>query len=334
MTPLAPHLTAWFLERLPAEQCMSPHTIDSYATAFRLLLTFTAARVHTQPADLAFEHLDAAVVLAFLEHIQSERKNGGRTRNARLAAIKSFMKFMQYRVPSGLDQVRRVLGIPKQRVDMPLVGHLETDQVKAVLGAPDATSREGARDRAFLLLAVTGGLRVSELVGLRIDQIEFRDRYLDIRLRGKGRRERALTLWKEVADAMRAWLAIRGSVRTPEVFVNARGAALTRSGARYILKKHVDAAAAECPSLANKRVSPHILRHTCAMNTLRATRDIRKVALWLGHATIQSTEMYLNSDPAEKLETLEAVVPPTLKRGTFSPPDRLLELLRRPRAEP
>jgi site-specific recombinase XerD len=184
------------------------------------------------------------------------------------------------------------------------------------------------RDRALLLLAVTGGLRVSELAGLRLDEVSFRDRYLDLRVRGKGRKERALTLWNEVADAIRAWLAVRDPAKASELFVNTRGEALTRSGIEYILRKHKQKAATTCPSLGRKRVSPHILRHTCAMNTLQATRDVRKVALWLGHSSTQTTEVYLQADPAEKLETLEAVVPPSLRKGTFSPPDKLIASLR------
>jgi site-specific recombinase XerD len=328
MTPLAPHISAWFLERLPKDRCASQHTIDSYAITFRLLFEFAANRLCVAPADLMFEQLDAPLVLAFLEHIQKARKNSGRTRNARLAAVKSFMRFMQYRLPAGLNQIHRVLAIPKQRVDVRAVGHLDDAEVRAVLDVPDPATRTGVRDRAMLLLAVTGGLRVSELVTLRVEQVAFRDRYVDVRIRGKGRRERALTLWKSVADALRAWLAVRGDPSAPEVFVNARGEAMTRSGARYILRKHADAATVSCPSLANKQVSPHVLRHTCAVNTLRATRDIRKVALWLGHASVQTTEVYLQTDPAEKLETLEAVVPPSLKKGRFRPPDKVLELLR------
>ena len=329
MTPIAPHVSTWFRERLPTELAASPHTCDAYAYAFRLLLTFAAQRLAVAPCDLAFEHLDAPLVLAFLGHLQRDRGNGARTRNARLTAIKSFMQFMQFRHPAGLDQIRRVLAIPGQRVSSRPVSHLRRDEVQALLDAPDPTTRTGIRDRALILLGVTAGLRVSELVSLRVDQVSFRDRYVDIHVLGKGRKERALTLWREVADGIRAWLAVRGEVKSFELFVNARGEALTRSGVEYILRKHVQSAESKCPSLAHKRVSPHTLRHTCAMNTLQATRDIRKVALWLGHASTQSTEIYLQSDPAEKLEVLEAVVPPALRRGTFSPPDELIAMLKR-----
>lgn len=331
MTPVAPHITAWLRQRLPVERGASPHTCDAYAYAFQLLFSFAADQLDVAPSDLVFEQLDAPLILAFLEHIQRVRGNGPRSRNARLAAIRAFMRFMEHRVPAALDQIRRVLSIPMQRVDGKQVAHLGQDEVRALLDAPDPQTRSGVRDRALLHFAVTSGVRVSELIGVRVDDITFRNNYLDVRVRGKGRKERVLTLWKAVAESVRAWLAVRGETRVPELFVSRRGEALTRSGAEWILRKHTNIATVTCPSLKAKRVSPHVLRHTCAMTILQATRDIRKVALWLGHADTQTTEIYLRSDPVERLETLEAVIPPSLRRGTFSPPDKLIESLR-PRA--
>jgi site-specific recombinase XerD len=328
MTPVAPHITTWLRQRLPAERGASPNTCDSYAYAFQLLFAFAAKRLGVAPSNLAFEQLDAQLVLAFLEHLQRDRGNGARSRNARLAAVKSFMRFMEYREPAALDQIRRVLAIPLHRVDIRPVRHLERNEVDALLDVLDPTTRGGIRDRALLYVAVNGGLRVSELVGLRMDDIAFRGNYLDLRIHGKGRKERSLTLWKEVAGTVRAWLAVRGAIPVPELFVTKRGEALTRSGAAWILRKHVRSAMAKCSSLATKSVSPHVLRHTCAMTTLQATRDIRRVALWLGHANTQTTEIYLHADPAEQLETLQAVIPPNLRKGTFSPPDKLIASLR------
>lgn len=329
MTPIAPHMTAWLRQRLPVERGASVHTCDAYATAFQLLFTFAAKRLRVAPSDLGLEQLDAELVLAFLDHVERDRGCGATTRNARLAAIKSFMRFMEHRDPAALGQIRRVLAIPAKRAVVQPVRHLEPDEAKALLDAPDPCTRDGIRDRGMLHVALTGGLRVSELVGLRLDEVTFRDRYMDLRIRGKGRKERVLTLWKVVADGVRAWLAVRGSGKAPELFLNSRGEALTRAGAEYILNKHVTTAARQCATLAGKRVSPHVLRHTCAMATLRATGDIRKVALWLGHASTQTTEIYLSQDPVDRLETLEAVVPPSLRPGTFSPPDKLLAALRR-----
>jgi len=328
MTPLAPHLVEWLNRRLPVERGASKHTVDAYSYAFQLLVVFAAEQLGTSPSSLSFEQLDAALILAFLEYLQRERGNGATTRNARLAAVHSFMRFMEYRAPSALEQIRRVLSIPMQRTDTRPVCHLGQNEVQAILDAPDPTTWSGTRDRALLHLAVTSGARVSELVALRLADVTFRGSYVDLYLHGKGRKERALTLWKIVADSIRAWLAVRGDLAAPQLFVNARRAAMTRGGAAYILNKHLATARETCPSLKAKRVSPHVLRHTCAMTTLQATRDIRKVALWLGHASTQTSEVYLRADPADKLETLEAVVPPSLRKGSFTPPDKLMALLK------
>lgn len=327
MTPIAPHITAFLRQRLPVERRASQHTTDAYAYAFTLLFEFTSARFGVRPSEIALEQIDAPLVLDFLAHLQSERRSSSRTRNARLAAIKSFMRFVEHRAPAALEQTRRVLAIPAQRTDTALVPHLNMAEVKAILDAPDPTTRMGIRDRALLYVGFAGGLRVSELVGLRLAEISFEGRYVEVVVRGKGRRQRALLLWKEPADALRAWLAVRGDGIVPELFFNAGGQALTRSGFEHILRKHVSTASASCPSLTSRRVSPHVLRHTCAMNTLRATGDIRKVALWLGHANQRTTEIYLQGDTTEKLAALEAMTLPSLRPGTFRPPDRLIAAL-------
>lgn len=322
MTALAPYVSAFFREKLTSDQ-----TRATYAHAFQLLLAFASARLKTAPSDLLLEQLDAPLVLAFLEHLERDRRNGPRTRNARLAAVRSFMHFVEYRVPSALDGIRRVLAIPAQRTDSPLVRRLSTDETRAILDAPSPSTRLGLRDRAMLYLGLTGGLRVSELVGLRDKEVRFDGRYVEICIRGKGRRERALLLWKQVGDAIRAWLAVRGDTACPELFVSAAGRAMTRSGFEYVLRKHVQAATAKCPSLADRHPSPHVLRHTCALNILQATGDLRKVALWLGHANQRTTEIYLRADPTDKIQALESTVPPRLRPGRFTPQDQLIASL-------
>jgi site-specific recombinase XerD len=329
MSPLAPHITAFLRERLTCE-----NTRAAYAYAFQLLFAFAFGRLGVAPSDLQIEHLDAPLVLAFLDHIQHERGNGARTRNTRLAAIRSFMHFIEHRVPAALDQIRRVLAIPVQRTDTRLVKHLSAVESRAVLDAPDPASRLGIRDRAMLYLGLTGGLRVSELVGLRLDDVRFDGRYVEIRVLGKGRKERALLLWKEVGDAIRAWLAIRGTAACPELFLSAAAHPMTRSGFEYVLRKHVGSAAVACPSLTGRSVSPHTLRHTCALDTLRATGDLRKVSLWLGHANQSTTEIYLQVDPTEKIEIIESSVPLRLRPGRFRPPDRLIASLMRGKTQP
>ena len=328
MTLIVPHITAYLRERLPNERKASPHTSDTYAYAFQLLFQFASQRLGCSPAAIQLEQLDAPLVLAFLEQLQARRRNSPSTRNARLAAIKSFMRFLEYRVPSALEQLHRVLAIPFQKTDTPLVRHLTPAEMQAILDAPDPITRDGIRDRAMLHLAFTSGFRVSELVGLKVVDATFRAGSVDIQVMGKGRKQRVLTLWKTVAASLRAWLTIRGDVSVPELFVNARGQHLTRSGFKHIIAKHIPAAVQKCPSLKTKRMSPHVCRHTCALNTLQATGDIRKVALWLGHESIQSTEAYLRTDPSQKREMLEAVLPPSLKRGRFRPADKLIASFR------
>jgi integrase/recombinase XerD len=263
---------------------------------------------------------------AFLEHLEDARRNAPETRNVRLAAIKSFFPFLEHRQPAALEQIRRVLAIPFKKTNSRLVPYLVREEVQALLDAPDPANREGIRDRAMLHLAVCAGLRVSELTSLRIGDVTFPA--MSIRVLGKGRRERVLPLWKTSASALRAWLAIRGTAAAPEVFISNRGEPLSRWGFAYVLKQHVQTAGQLCPRLQNKRVSPHVLRHTCAMIVLQATQDIRKVSLWLGHATLASTEIYTRGDPTEKLEAIEAIVPPQLRKGSFRPPDKLIALLR------
>ena len=329
MTPVAPLITAFLREHMPGALGRSRHTCEAYAHAFRLWLVFAAKRRNVRPSQLCLEQLDAALVLAFLAHIEQQRGNGPATRNARLTAIKAFMRYVELRVPAALEQTRQVHAIPTKRHDQMLVRHLTMEEVRAVLDAPDLSTRLGVRDRAMLHLCFAGGLRVSELVELPLAHL-YLQRAPSLRVLGKGRRERCLPLWKETAADLRAWLAIRGQVPSPELFVNAEGTAMTRAGFEYVLDKHVRAAAARCPALDGRSVTPHQLRHSCAVVMLQATRDIRKVALWLGHADVRTTEAYLRVDPSEKLEAVEAVLPPELRRGRFKAPDALIASLLSP----
>jgi len=326
-TPMGPHLTAFFEQRLLIERGASENTRDSYAYAFQLLLTFASKRLGVTPCQLAVEQIDAPLVIDFLNDLETIRRNGPSSRNTRLAAIKSFMHFLEYRVPSAIEQIRRILAIPAKRAESRLVQHLTAEEVQALLDAPDPARWKGIRDRAMLHLCYGAGLRVSELIGLRSDDLQFQPQP-SVLVHGKGRRERCLPLWKTATAALQAWLVVRGTVPVPELFVSARGESLTRSGFEYILRKHVQTAKQHCPSLATKRVHPHILRHTCALTVLQATKDLRKVSLWLGHAQTQTTEVYTRVDPSVKLETLESVVPPKLRSGRFKATDKLITSLR------
>ena len=326
MTPIAPLITDFLRQYLPVERGYSPHTCENYAHAFRLLFAFAAERHRTRPSGLYLEHLDAQLILAFLTHLEVERGGGPATRNARLAAVKAFMRYVEFRHPAALAQVRQVLAIPTKRHDTPLVRHLVMDEIRAILDAPDTTTRLGIRDRAMLHLCFAAALRVSELVTLPVSDLSLRGT-ASLRVHGKGRRERCLPLWKQTTADLRAWLAVRGEIPVPELFLNATGGPMSRAGFEYVLDKHVQAAAAACPSLVGRSISPHQLRHSCALIMLQATADIRKVALWLGHADVRTTEIYLRVDPTEKLEAVESVLPPELRRGRFKAPDALIASL-------
>jgi integrase/recombinase XerD len=290
------------------------------------LFVFASKRLGIRPSQICLEQIDAALILDFLAHIEEQRGNCAATRNGRLAAVKAFIRYVEFRVPSALAQARQIHAIPGKRHDQALVRHLTMEEVRAILNVPNVTTRLGIRDRAMMHLCFAAGLRVSELVGLPLENLSLQ-RTPSIRVLGKGRKERCLPLRKETANDLRAWLAVRGVVFVPELFVNAEGAAMTRAGFEYILDKHVRAARKSCSSLSERSVSPHQLRHSCALIMLQATRDIRKVALWLGHSDIRTTEIYLRVDPSVKLEAVEAVLPIGLRRGRFKAPDALIASL-------
>lgn len=325
MTAIAPHVSDYLRVRLPVERNASAHTRATYSHAFMLLFEFAARRLKCSPSNLAIEQLDAKLVMTFLDHLERDRSNGISSRNARLAAIKSLFRYIEHRVPSAIDQVRRILSIPTKRSTTRLVGYLTREEAQAIINAPDSTVA-GLRDRAMLHLAVATGMRVSEIVGTQLEDLDLQPQST-ITVHGKGRRERRLPLWRETATALKRWLRARPDGPARHVFLNDRGGALTRSGFTYLLDKYVEIAARTIPSLGKKRVSPHVLRHTCAMLTLQATRDVRKVALWLGHAHLTTTEVYLRADPTEQLDALAKVAPFGLRPGRFKGADRLMALL-------
>ena len=326
MNQIAPHITAFLRERLALQRAASANTCESYAYTFQLLFEFASERLKVTPSKLHLEQIDAPLVMDFLAYIESHRKNGASTRNARLAAIKSFMRFVEHRVPSSLEQSLRIRAIPSKKWDRHLISYLTMPEMRAILNAPNLQRRSGIRDRAMLHLGFAGGLRVSELTGLFLTAVTLHPTP-SVSIVGKGRKERSLPLWKETAADIRAWLAVRGSQPVPELFVNARGQPMTRMGFAYLLDKHVKTAAKSCTSLRGKHISPHVLRHTCAMMIYQATGDLRKVSLWLGHAQIQTSEVYLRADPTEKIEAIEKMIPPSLKRGHFTVPDKLIASL-------
>ena len=326
MTPIAPHIEDYLRDYLPKQRGASQHTCDTYAYGFKLLFEFASRSLKQRPSELFLEQIDAKLVAGFLEHLETVRGNQSSSRNVRLAGIKAFFRFVEHRLPAALEQVRRVFAIPFKKTDSRLVRYLNQEEMQLILDAPDPHTRAAIRDRAMLHIAFSAGLRVSELVGLRMEDITLQPD-ASILIRGKGRRERNLPLWKETATVLRAWLAVRGTASVPELFVNAKGRQMSRWGFAYVLAKAVKTAGKHRPAILEKKVSPHVLRHSIAMLALKATRDIRKVSLWLGHSSTQTTESYTRVDPAEKLEAINSMTPPKIKPGKFRPSDKLLAIL-------
>lgn len=328
MTELAKPLAGFLREYLPHERGASPHTVETYVITFKMLVTFAAGFLGIQPCRLTIENLDIVTLLAFLDHLETERNNGVRTRNARLATIKAFYRYLEFRYPQHLDIAARVRAMPTKKTGQPpLVDYLSHDEVQALLNAPDTTTPIGVRDHAMLCLVYNAGLRVSELTGLPLDSLT-QPELNQVRVMGKGRRARILPLWKETGSALRNWLGIRPNGIDRHLFLNAYGTGMTRRGFAKRLEVHVEAATAVVPSITDKAISPHSLRHACALHTLEATGDIRQVALWLGHASQQTTEMYLRLDPVEKLEILAERQPPDITRGRFhGVQDQLMAML-------
>lgn len=325
---LAGQLEAFFTEWLRRDRAVSPHTVAAYRDTFRLLLRFVARQIGREPAALAIVDLDPPRIVAFLDHLEYERHNTRRTRNARLAAIHSFFRFLALREPAYGGIAQRILALPPKRTSQRLVDFLSEEEVRALLAVPDLHTRGGRRDRALLLVATECGLRVSEIIGLRREDIVLGPSP-HVRCQGKGRKERATPLRPETSRVLDTWLRERGGIPSDPAFPNARGGSLTRDGVAYLLTRHVAAAAKRCATLRRKRVTPHVLRHTTAMTLLQHGIDRSVIALWLGHESVESTEPYLHADLQLKQRALDRTAPRRLKGVRYRPPDRLLAFLER-----
>ncbi len=326
MSALAPTLEAFFSSRLVNEKGVSPHTIAAYRDTFRLLLCFTQQRTGKQPSKLEIEDLDAPLIQAFLDHLEHDRGNRPRTRNARLAAIHSLFRFAALRHPEHAALIARVIAVPTKRFDRAIVTYLTPEEVDALLAAPDRAHWIGRRDHALLTLATQTGLRVTELTSLRCQ-----DAYLGtgphLQTRGKGRKQRATPLTSQTVAVMREWLTERDSQPDQPLFPTSRGRPLSRDAVALLVSKHATAASRSCPTLKNKKVSPHVLRHTAAMNLLHAGVDSTVIALWLGHESVEATQIYLHADMAIKERALARTTPPDSTPGRYRPPDQLLAFL-------
>jgi site-specific recombinase XerD len=326
MTALAPTLEAFFLSRLIGEKGVSPHTIAAYRDTFRLVLCFAQARTGKQPSKLEIEDLDAPLITAFLDHLEHDRANSPRTRNARLAAIHSMFRFAAFRHPEHAALISRVIAVPTKRFDRAIVSYLTEDEVDALLAAPDRSRWIGRRDHALLTLAIQTGLRVTELTNLRCQ-----DAHLGtgphIETRGKGRKQRATPLTSQTIAVLREWLKERNGQPGQPLFPTSRGHALSRDAIALLVTKHATTASRSSPTMTNKKVSPHTLRHTTAMNLLHAGIDSTVIALWLGHESVEATQIYLHADMAIKERALARTTPPNSTPGRYRPPDSLLAFL-------
>jgi site-specific recombinase XerD len=326
VSDLAPVLQAFFTDRLARQRNASGQTVAAYRDTWRLLLAFAAERTGRQPSELGIADLDAPLIGRFLDHLERGRGNGARTRNARLAAIRSMFAYAALRHPEHAETIARVLAIPAKKFDRALVAWLTEPEVDALLGAPDKTTWAGRRDHAMLTLAAQAGLRVSELTGLTRGDVHLGSGP-HVSCHGKGRKERITPLAAVTVNVLRAWLAERPGEPGQPLFPNRTGGRLSRDAVEKRLARHVATAAAGCPSLKAKNVTAHTMRHTAAMRLLHAGVDTSVIALWLGHERADTTQIYLHADLELKEKALALTAPANTKPGRYKPPDQLLAFL-------
>lgn len=328
MSDLAPTVQAWFLERLIAQRQASPRTVAAYRDTFRMLLGFAQARTGKAPCRLGIADIDAKLVGAFLAHLEQGRGNSARTRNTRLAAIHSFFAYASLQHPEHAGLIQRVLAIPAKKYPHKEVHYLTPDEVDALLAAPDRDTWSGRRDYALLALAVQTGMRVSELTQLSIGDLHLARPGPHVTCHGKGRKDRATPMTAHTVSVLRQWLKERGGTAADPLFPTTRGGPLSPDAVQWLVAKHTATAGKTCPSLAAKHISPHALRHTCAMSLKRSGVDIAVIALWLGHESSHTTsDLYLHADMALKEQALARTKPPNTKPGRYRPPDRLMRFL-------
>lgn len=319
-------LQGFFTDRLQQQQGASAHTIASYRDAFRLLLQFAQQQLGKYPSALSLEDLDARFIGTFLEHVERARGNCARTRNVRLAAVHAFFRYVSICEPAHADRCQRILAIPAKRHERRPIAFLRREEIDALLGAPDPVTWIGRRDRTLLLLAIQTGLRVSELIHLRCTDVIL-GTGAHLRCEGKGRKQRCTPLRREAVALIAAWLRERNGQPTDPVFPSVRGATLSRDAVERLVTKHTTTAQRHCASLTRKHVTPHVLRHTAAMELLRHGVDRTVIALWLGHESVETTQMYLHADMRLKEQALARTAPADIRPSRYRPGDRLLAFL-------
>ncbi len=320
-------LQAFFTDRLIAQRNASAHTIAAYRDTFRLLFDYARKQLGKDPSALTLEDLNCSFIGAFLDHLERQRSNSARSRNARLAAIHSFFHYVAYQLPEHSSLVQRVLAIPGKKHERAPVEYLHEEETNALLDAPDRGTFPGRRDHALMLVGIQTGLRVSELTGLSCGDVTF-GTGAHVRCVGKGRKARCTPLTQSVATVVKAWIKERNAQPDDPLFPNRRGGHLSTDGVQFILTKHLAAAQQQCPSLKDKKVSPHVLRHTAAMNLLHAGGDTATIALWLGHERLDTVSIYVQADLAAKEKILAKTATPEGKTSRFRPDDALLAFLK------
>jgi|SRR5579859_346625 len=319
-------LQRFFTDRLCAQMEASANTIAGYRDTFRLLLRFANERTGNAPTRLRIEDLDAELIGDFLLHVETARRNGARSRNTRLSAIRSFFRFVAISEPAHLLHCQQVLAMPDKRHVKRSVTFLDRNEIAALLAAPDRSTWAGRRDHAILLVALQTGLRASELIGLRCQDIVL-GKGAHLRCDGKGRKERCTPLRLDTISVLERWLKERRGSADDPLFPSMRGDRLSRDALEHLVRKHSRAAAASCPSLAGKRVSPHVLRHSTAMELLQHGVDQTVIALWLGHESVETTQVYIHADLRIKEKALSRITAPDTKPGRYRPDDKLLAFL-------
>jgi integrase/recombinase XerD len=320
-------LQTFFVEHLTHHRAVSPRTIAAYRDSFRLLLQFAKQHIGKLPTALTLTDLNADLILAFLDHLEGERNNVARTRNARFAAIRSFLKYAAHHDLSALHVIEKVLAVPMKRFDRPIIGFLSRQEMQAILDSPDCATWVGQRDRALLTMLYNTGARVSEIISVHIKDVIL-DASPSVHITGKGRKQRIVPLWRSTAHVMRAWKRCLGDVTDESHFFPSRtGTAMTRSNVTQRLELAVASAAERLPELQERSISPHSIRHATAMHLLQSGVDLAVIALWLGHEDPATTHMYVEADLAMKERALGKLQPPETRCARYRPPDSLMQFL-------
>ena len=325
---LPSHLQSFFADHLIVQKEASPHTVASYRDTFRLLLGYACEQIGRTPTDLLVTDIDAYLVARFLCFIEDSRQNSTRTRNARRSAIRGFFQFVAIREPALLHHCQQVLAIPAKRHDKRMIDYLDPVESAALLAAPDLSTWIGRRDRTLLLVALQTGLRVSELIGINVGDVVLEPQsQAHVHCWGKGRKERATPLRSDSVRALRGWLVERAAMPDQPLFLSNRRGRFSRDGIERIVRKYVRMASETCPTLQSKRVSPHTLRHSTAMELLRSGVSCTVIALWLGHETVESTQVYLHADMQIKKNAMDQTRPTDVPEGTYRPENELMAFL-------